>query len=265
MLTRLFRQRRRIIVLVLATMVAGALKFGVGTVPLLCGIAGLVAACCVVMLVPNRRRWIESLGIGLVFACLWNPPAIAFWVFAMICAVGVHVLIHGQWSDRTPLRLALTSHRVSQVAASPAMVWATLVPGESHPDDHWTGTLTDFDHDPDDPLTTYLRYSAPDGLFEDVTVTFLDHSPLRQCRYVIERSEDHLAAAGIMLIDIVEPVANQCQITSHLTYAELPPRIALGRWLDDTFGDEWDSFAATISARRDWSIYGLHRARVVMA
>jgi hypothetical protein len=265
MFSRLFRQRRRIVVLVLCSMLAGAFVFGAGQGPMLCGLSGLAIAGVIIALAPNRRRWIEALGIGLMIAAAFEQPDLAFGVAAIASAALAHLLIHSRWTDRSPLRFGLVSHRVSRVAASPAQVWAALVPGEGHPDDHWTGTLADYDHDPDDALTTYLRYRTADGLYDDVTVTFLDHSPLTHCRYIIERFEEGFAEAGIMLIEIAEPAPQECRITSQLRYDALPLRIALGRWLDDTFGDEWDSFAALVSARHDWSIHGLRRTKMVSA
>jgi hypothetical protein len=261
MLTRLFRQRRRIVVLVLGAMLCGALAFGIGVAPLICGGLGLAVACTLIMLAPNRRSWIEALGIGLVLAALMNLPASSFPLAIVASAALAHLAIHGRWSDRTTLRLGLISHRVARVTATPAHVWAALIPGEGHPDDHWSGTLLDFDHDPDDPFTTYLRYRAPDGLHEEMTITFLDHDGPRHCRYVIERFDEGFAEAGIMEITITEPEPGKCQIDSNLAFDALPARIALGRWLDDTFGDEWDSFAATVSARHDWSIHGLRRPK----
>ena len=265
MFSRLFRQRRRIIVLVLGAMLCGALGLGVGLAPLICGMLGFGVACMLIMLAPNRRTWIEALGIGLVMAALLNLPASGFPLAVVACAALAHLAIHGRWSDRTALRLGMVSHKTARVTANPAQVWAALIPGEGHPDDHWSGTLMDFDHDPDDPFTTYLRYRAPGGLHEDVTVTFLDHDGPSFCRYVIERCEEGFADAGIMTITITVPEPGQCQIDSHLTFDALPARLALGRWLDDTFGDEWDSFAATVSARHDWSIHGLRRTKVAAA
>lgn len=265
MLIRLFRQRRRIIVLVLGAMLCGALALGVGLGSLICGIIALSAACILIMLAPNRRTWIEALGIGLVFAALMNLPASSFPLATVACAALAHLAIHGRWSDRTAVRLGLISRRTARVGATPAHVWAALIPGEGHPDDHWSGTLLDFDHDPDDPFTTYLRYRARDGLHEDVTITFLEHDGPSHCRYVIERFEEGFAEAGIMAITITEPEPNLCQIDSRLTFEALPARVALGRWLDDTFGDEWDSFAAKVSARHDWSIHGLGRPKVAAA
>ena len=265
MYTRLFRQRRRITILILGAMLAGALEFGAGPRPLLCGLGGFAMACVVLMFVPNRRRWIEALGIGMVIAAAMNLPNMAFGAAARACGMLAHLLIHSRWTDHSPLRLGLVSRRVSRVRASPAQVWAALIPGGGHPDDHWTGTLADFDHDPVDPLTTYLRYRTADGLNDDVTLTFLDHSPLIHCRYLIERLEGSFSESGLMQLDITEPVLHECRITSRLSYDALPFRVALGRWLDDTFGDEGDSFAAMVSARHDWSIHGLRRGKVAVA
>ncbi len=242
----------------LGGMLAGSLKLGVGTGALWCGLTGMGLACVLVTLAPNRRSWIEALGIGLTLAALPPLPDGSYPLASMSFAALIYLAIHGRWSDRTALRLGLVSHRISRVYASPIRVWTALIPGEGHPDDHWTGTLVDYDHDPDDFYTTYLRYRTPDGLHEDVTVTFLDHDAPNACRYVIERFEEGFAEAGILSIAIREAEPGLCLIDSKLSFDALPPRMALGRWLDDTFGDEWDSFAAAVSARRDWSIHGLN-------
>ena len=81
----------------------------------------------------------------------------------------------------------------------------------------------------------------------------------------IDPGVDDPATDGMMLIDITEPVLHECRITSRLSFDALPLWVALGRWLDDTFGDEWDSFAAMVSARRDWSIHGLQRPKTATA
>lgn len=257
MFSRLFRQRRRMVVLVLGAMLAGALGQGIGPFVLWFGVAGLALAGSIILIAPHRRAWIEALGIGLVLATLPGLDAGVLPLAVIASAALTHLAVHGRWSDATPLRLGLVSHRISRVRATPAQVWAALIPGESHPDDHWTGTLVDYDHDPDDPYTTYLRYRTPDGLHEGVTITFLDHVPLQTCRYVIERFDEGFAQAGDLTLRLGQPDPDHCDIDSTLLFASLMPRVALGRWLDDTFGDEWDSFAAKVSARRDWSIHGL--------
>lgn len=259
MLTRLFRQRRRIAALGLGALAASLIAIGLAPFTLMAGAAGVVLASIIVLLVPHRRQWVEALAIGLVPAALMGPPVTVMPIAIAAWAVLAHYFIHGRWSDRLPLKLRMHSHRQASADGTLARLWAVLIPGEGHPDDHWTGTLIDYDGDPDDPMTVYLRFRTSDGLHEEMTMTILDQDAPHYCRYHIERAEDGLSDDAVTEIRLSTDVDGQCRIDSSLTQDELTPRLALAHWLDDSFGDEWDSFAATISARRDWSMTGLRR------
>jgi len=262
MLKRLYRQRRRIILLGAGALMAALVMEGLTPVTLMAGAGGVVLAAVLVGLVPHRRHWAESLALGAIPAALMTlppmqmPPALLP-IAVSAWAVLAHYLIHGRWSDVGRLRLRVQSRRQACVTGTPAQIWPVLIPGEGHPDDHWTGTLTDYDSDPDDAMTVYLRFRGSNGLHDEMTMTILDQDAPHHCRYHLERAEGALNDDAVMEIRLTQEEDGQCRIDSQLTQDDLAPRLALAHWLDDSFGDEWDSFAATLTARRDWSLSGL--------
>jgi hypothetical protein len=261
MFSRLIRQRRRIGFAAVATMLASGVFLGSGPVSIMAGLAAAGLAIAILRFVPQFRQWIEAGAAGLfITSFLPLHPALSG-VMIIAFAALIYLAFYASWLDRTPLRLALDSRRQSDVGWSPAQCWAALVPGEAHPDDHWTGSLVDFDHDPDDPDTLYLRTRDSDGLFDEATLTFLERDPGMSCRYLLERSEPNGGddmTLSLSLTDISKPSGTPgCQIDTRMQQDALPVRIALARWFDDSFGDELDSFAALIKSRRDWSIRGL--------
>jgi hypothetical protein len=249
MLSRLIRQRRRILAFTVCVLLALALRHGPGLAPVVAGGGAMLFAMIVIALLPSQRRWIEASAIGLVIAAplpLSDQLAVPA---ALVAMVLVHALLYGQLSRSMGLRLGLDRTRKSRVSKSAADVWKALIPGECHPEDHWTGTLVDFDKDPDDPDTLYLRYQGAGGLHDEVTLTFVERVPHRHCRYFVERCDGTDAEEAIMTIALTDLSPGACRVQSRLQHETLPLRTALGRWFDDAFGDELDSLASTLHNR----------------
>ncbi len=256
MFSRLFRQRRRLFLTILAAMLGTSLALGPGVWSLgAAALAGLGTTGLIVGL-PQHRRLAESMGLGLVAAAILPLPLVLLPIFWIACSGLWYALLYSDWADRTPLRLALNSQRTSEVDRPTPQVWSALVPGEAHPDDHWTGTLLDFDRDPDDADTLYLRFRDPSGLHDEVTLTFLHCARPHACRYLLEREANDGGDDLMMTFTLTSIGPAACRIESRMVQDALPIRLAIGRWFDDSFGDELDSFAALISARRDWSVRG---------
>lgn len=247
MMSALLRQRRRLAVFVVCVLLALAL-LEVPVPPVGAGFA-LAAAAVAVMLLPAHRRWIEATGLGLVLAALPPLAPDLRLPLALATIVLVHGLLYGPIPDRIGLCLGLDRRRRSRVSRGVVEVWNALIPGECHPEDHWTGTLADFDHDPDDPETVYLRYRTPEGGTDEATLTFIAREPYRHCRYLLERTEGGRQEEAVVTFDFVALTPGTCRIESRLQQNALPLGTALSRWFDDAFADELASFTATLHAR----------------
>lgn len=247
MVSPLLRQRRRLAVFaVCVTLALGLIQV---PSPLVTTGLALAIAAAVMVLLPSQRRWVEATGLGLVLAALPPLPPEFRIPLALACIALVHGLLYGPTPDWMGLRLGLDRSRQSRIARSVIETWTALIPGECHPEDHWTGTLADFDHDPDDPETLYLRYRLPGGELEEATLSFIAREPYRHCRYLFERSETGRPEEAIVTLNFIALTPAVCRIESRLQQEALPVGTALGRWFDDAFADELSSFASTMHNR----------------
>ena len=210
---------------------------------------GAILAVLVLTFASRLRRGIEVGAIALTLAALF-PVVTELWLSLAVLIGGALLhLLHGGGAERLPLRLRLTSHREARADLPIAHVWRRLVPGQGHPDDYWTGTLVDFDCDPDDEMTLYLRHRAPNGLFREATVSFLDQMRERFARWMIE---DETAPTGEHCeIEVrLTPEGDFCtRISSELTYRNLPLGRALDLMLDGCSRDSWRGLARTMTRR----------------
>lgn len=251
------RQRRRIGLSVPAVGLAVLWQWDLPLAALAAMLVAGAASLSVVLLVPALRRAVESAALGLLATCLLPVPGLLILPFWVLMSGMAYYALYGRWADRGTLRLGLQSHRRALCPLPPPQVWAALIPGESHPDDHWSGRLVDFDHDPDDDQTVYLRFDAGDALPEEQTLTFLHRDAPRACSYLLERDVEGNFEEIRMSFALTMTPDGRTLIATTMSNDALPPRIAFACWFDDTFGDELDSFAATLSARRVWSLRGL--------
>lgn len=203
---------------------------------------GLGAAAVLLALSGVLRRLHlrpETLGLGgvlgAVVGALAPLPAEYLIPSMALGTIVAHGLLFGGWSERLGLRFDLKRRRSLTSPLSADRLWRGLVPGASHPDDHFSGRLIDFDRDRDDLDTLYLRMDAGDHRHHDMTVTILAQSHHRHCRYMIE------AEGGDMLVDLVLAPAPggrhkvDCQIVRH--------GLGLAEALDGWFGSADLDFA----------------------
>ncbi len=261
---RIHDQRRRITFVVIATM--SALWAGVGANPAIIvgGLAALAAVLAVLRFAPGWRNLTEAAAVGLLIVAPLPLPVPLLLVLATGFAGLAYLGFYGSWLDRAGVSMCLISQRTSWVAWPRANVWAALVPGAAHPDDYWTRTLVDFDHDPDDPETLYLRFTDPEQGMAEVTMSFLDCLPDQSCRYLLER-DDPSGAEDMTIALALSDDDDGCLIRTRTVHDALRPRIALARWFDDRFGDELTGFATPLSVRRDWGFASASPAAPVYA
>ena len=256
MFRNMLRQRRRIATAFLFAQMACLVVWPSAYGAALTAMATVFASAIVIMLAPSRREWIECGAIG-AFVAVWLPPFIIVPALIVVPFL-VHGLLYSRLLDHAPFQLTLECQRKSQTARPITDAWSAIVPGVAHPDDHWTGELVDYDCDNDDPDTIYLRFRGTDGLFDDMTITFVDKVAPHHARYLRETSDDDSAVGALVTLDLTQMTDSRTEIRSHLKLSELPPRKALGHWFDDTYGDELDHFAETLSAKQRWRVSTRH-------
>ena len=206
-------------------------------------------AASILTFAPGLRRGVEIGAVALTFAALF-PVVTELWLALSVLIGGALThLLHGGAAERLPLRLRITSQREARAQLPVAHVWRRLVPGQSHPDDYWTGTLVDFDRDPDDPMTVYMRFRNNGGLYREATASFLDLHQERSARWLID---DERAPPGehCELHVRVSPEGEfQTRISSELTYRNLALGRALDLMLDGCSRDSWRGLAGTLNRR----------------
>ncbi len=250
---RIYDQRRRITFVVMACMAAAYLGLGFDPGIATAGFAALILVIAMLRLLPGSRKMTEAAAVGLLIASSLPLSPLLILVLATGFAGLAYLGFYGTWLDRAGVLLRLTSQRKSWIAQPRTAVWSTLVPGAAHPDDHWSGTLIDYDHDPDDDDTLYLRFRNTEHRMDEVTMTFLDRDPGFSCRYLLERSDPTGAEDMIVSITLTDE-ENGCLILSEITHDTLSPGVALARWFDDSFGDELRGFAIPLAVRHYWGL-----------
>jgi len=256
LLERIYRQRRRIIFSVVCVMLATSMAIGAGPMSLAAG--GIAAALCIhiILMFPNQRRLCETSALGLWFATLLPHPVESLPMLTAASAALFWTFLYGSWTERAGWSLAQSSHSKMKVDLPAQAVWKALIPGESHPDDYWSGKLVDFDHDSEEQDTVYLRFDTKGAMPEEMTMTFLERDPGRSCRYYLERDGRSGFEDMTVSVSLTEPVPGTCHIETTMEQHGISVGNALLRWFDDTYGDELGAFAHTIGRRRKWAIDG---------
>ena len=261
LLERVYRQRRRIIFSVVCVMLATSMTIGAGPMSLAAG--GIAAALCIhiILMFPNQRRLCESFALGLWFATLLPHPIESLPMLSVASAALFWTFLYGSWTERAGWRLAQSSHRKVKIDLPAKEVWNLLIPGESHPDDYWSGKLVDFDHDSEEQDTVYLRFDTNGAMPEEMTLTFLERDPGRFCRYYLERDGISGFEDMTVSVSLTEPLPGSCLIETSMEQHGITVGNALLRWFDDTFGDELGAFAQTVGHRRKWALEGKDRSK----
>jgi hypothetical protein len=259
MLTRLLRQRRRVLFLAVCFGLAWFVLEGAGPFVGAAALTGAGIAGLALWIAPRQRAVLDSIGVAVAGLALLQVPLAALPLLLPLGAAVAHGVLYGTWWDKTGLRVGLRSRARARLAAPPHRVWHAIVPGEGHPDDDLSGTLVDFDTDPEDDLTLYLRHILPNGTVEETTVTFLDRIAPKQCAYLLERPSGRGSDETEVRLHLEPAGPDGTMIRLAHSQSRLQPGLALRRWFDDTAGDTLDSLRAHLGGKPDWSIKPLGR------
>ena len=247
--------RRRASLLALGFLIAAVIRLGFTPWALLSIIPALVIAVLIFSRAPRLREFAESLGLGAILMSLTPAPDIGLLVLIPAGAYLGHLLLYGRWWDWTPLRVCVTSTRRARVPVPIEELWVALVPGEGTPDEYWTGTLIDFEVDPDDPMTRYLRHDRSAELPIEATVTFVEWVWQSSCRYIVEEVSEGPAGDAEITLSFDAIGDEDTVVESIFVQSGLTPRLALRRWLENRVGDEWDMVPARVKRSRAWSFH----------
>ena len=259
MLLILARQRRRILLLVLCLIIAIIMRVGPTPLALLAIVPGIGLPALVIHQIPHRRKVIEAFALSILVFCSLPTPDIALIFTVPIGTFFTYHVIYGHWWDRTALRIGLVSARSARLPFAVEDAWATLVPGEGRPEEHWTGSLLDAVPDPDDRMTLYIRENRINALPTEATVTFVEWVFERSCRYIIERHRYDTDDEATVTLSFDAIGDNETIVESLFEQRPITPRLAIYRWLEDDMGDEWDHFPARVKKAREWQFVGLRR------
>lgn len=252
--SKLWRQKRRILFVVAGAMLSYASLMGPGIGAVVSGVGAGIFAGVVIVFLPWLRTWMETAALGFTLASLMPIRLDAYPLLAVSLSALFALLIYSRWSNRLPLRFSLTSRREALIDQPANKIWSALVPGASHPDDYWSGNLIDFDHDPDDPDTLYLRFETGDRLPEEMSLTFIEHTPFSNTRYLLEKPAEDGHDDVTVTLELVKAGPGKTSVSSMIEQDGLPLRIALKHWFDDTFAEELSDFASASQTRRQWQV-----------
>ncbi len=241
---------RRVVFTAVFTLFGAILISGPTLAAFLAGAAAAIAAVFMVYAMPKYRKACESGAIGLFVAALIPIPADALPPAIVGLAFLSHSILYGQWSDSLGLNLSVHAQHKGELGGQAEDVWLSLVPAEGHPSDFWNPDLIDYNRDPEDTDTVYLRFRDETGLVEEMTLTFVAKTTGNYCRYFLERAEPLGRDDMTVTIAIAEIDDGLCLVETQIEQDALPPRIALARWFDNQIGVGIDGVAAALKGNR---------------
>ena len=241
---------RRVVFTAVFTLFGAILISGPTLAAFIAGAAAAIAAVFMVYAMPKYRKACESGAIGLFVAALIPIPADALPPAIIGLAFLSHSILYGQWSDSLGLNLSVHAQHKGELGGQAEDVWLSLVPAEGHPSDFWNPDLIDYNRDPEDTDTVYLRFRDETGLVEEMTLTFVAKTTGNYCRYVLERAEPLGRDDMTVTIAIAEIDDGLCLVETQIEQDALPPRIALARWFDNQIGVGIDGVAAALKGNR---------------
>ena len=243
-------------------------------VSLIVALVIMCTAALLILVLPNWRLLIELFTINIfayatiriavpgVFDIPYLGAILPFALYMMLFS-----LIYGEFSDRFRL---FVDHREVRRFKSPRTaeaLWAELVPDAGSLEEHWDILLRDLEPEEDDPDSLQAKYTHGGSLFELQTMTFLEKQEPTHAKYHHFGEVDpknRSLVEGTYEIQI-SPLEDEegCLVTLISHRNSMLLRTALMNWFDDELGDRTDHLRAQHFDRRDWSMTGRYRRKVL--
>ncbi|GGL65822.1 hypothetical protein [Wenxinia marina] len=250
----LSRQGRRLALVAVAVALAVLLRLGPTVWAIYLAAVAYVAAVLVLRFAPRARRGLDAAAVGLALPAAFPVAGDVYAGLSLIVGVTFWHAVHGSLSWRGPLRVSVTSTTSFRAELPLHAAWERLVPGAGHPDDFWTGTMLDYDTDPDDPMTLYTRFATPDGLFSEATVTVLGAEPPGEVRYRLETDARPSEEETTHVLRLTAAGPFETRVGCEVTHEALTLGAALELWLDDAVGLDLGRVATPLSRRSRWRL-----------
>lgn len=290
MLKRLYRQRRRLILLaalltlsVVITHWGSAdlryeIKHGEMSEPAgglwAASAAGvlflMLCAVAIVLVFPSARRVVETGGMALFLTeaiksaqfilPAWALEGIAPWIWYLVFFYAISIMLERDVLFRSGVSLPFRSTQTRLINAPPDGVWAAIAPSAETLGTYWTGALAQVEARPDlGPASVNVRYhmGPPLSFVQTQTRRIWD----RPFHMLYDFKPEDLAdtepgTRGSFEMRCVRQEDGRSRVTTTHSY----PGLGLGTWsllwLDDMTGSEMDAIAARLEGRRDRSMAG---------
>lgn len=234
----------------------------------------LAVGSVAILLFPSWRQLLEMTAFNMfIFAVLkvslpglFDIPILGTFM-PFILWMFLYAVVYGELLDRFRVWLdhLETRHFFSEKPAQ--QLWKELVPGAGSVSDHWDALLYELEQDLDDPDSYDVKYTHGASLYELQTMTFLEINAPHHAKYYhvgqVDPKNRNLVEGTYEICISPRAGTMGCDVTLRSQMNAMLPRQALCAWFDDALGDRTDHLRARDRGRRDWSITGLYRRKVL--
>ncbi len=297
MLRRLYRQRRRIVFLIVCVLCALALSgvesdslrytikhqaggqagLYIGVFVAVFVVFAIAVAAALIVLLPGLRRTLECGGIAAVLLQLiqlFGPSvlpdgalaasALPFWYMGVYFVVAT--VVERDMFYRQGLRLRFKSTGQRRIQATQAQVWAATAPELAHVETYFSGLLMRVVPRPDlGPDMQEAHYSVGSSTSLVQIQERLDWNAPHRLHYRFEPENRPEKAPAIRGTYEMVSTARDDGATD-VTVTHDYPAIGMGTWLliwlDDLVGSEVDGLQAHLEGRRDFSTVGWAKRKI---
>jgi hypothetical protein len=267
LLRRIYRERRRLLIFAVLTMISSYLWFDdfgqtwLGLpksvwLALIIGLGLTLPATLLALYAPRWRHMVETSGIALFFytiVMMQLSPAlmpgaqtgIAPFVFFLFTAVIVQVLIYGTWSDRLLLRRRQSERGVGHTKIRKSEAWALVMPSPDQ-EVYWDETVTSVNRiegkpgQPGDVLL--IAHLFPNGHTMAQQVRLKEVNTERSLRYAyaVPAAKDGSERDQSCAI-LFEERGSDLTIHARWDRVDYPWRRTIMHWIDDWAGRSLDT------------------------
>lgn len=143
--------------------------------------------------------------------------------------------------------------------ASPAAIWKRMVPIQAHVADHWDNLLVDIQPDHSFPRQQIARYDFGTRALYQQRQLFTKFNEPHCAEYMYDTyvdDADRPITENTYSLDLQETAQGSAKVTVTHDMRKVPVQMAVGSWLDDTYGAEKDHLLSLDKRTPDWSLVG---------